>query len=191
MLPETELIARARKIKMLLMDVDGVLTDGGIIYGGGPGLELELKKFHVQDGTAITLAHRVGLKTGIITGRESLVVTRRAQELQMAEIYQKAHSKAQALEEILNKQGLKEEEVAFIGDDLIDLPVMRRVGLAVAVANAQEEVKAQAHIVTQTQGGQGAVREVVNFLLKAQGTWETATQRYFSQESRVRGEKDS
>lgn len=179
MLPKKELLSRAKKIKMLLMDVDGVLTDGGIIYGGGPGVELELKKFHVQDGTAISLAHRAGLLTGVITGRESLVVTRRAAELQMAEIYQKAHSKAEALEEILHKHGLKDEEVAFIGDDLIDLPVMRRVGLCVAVANAQEEVLAAAHMVTKAQGGQGALREVVNFLLKAQGTWEEATERYF------------
>jgi 3-deoxy-D-manno-octulosonate 8-phosphate phosphatase (KDO 8-P phosphatase) len=176
---EAKLVTKARKIKMLLMDVDGVLTDGGIIYGGGPGIEIELKKFHVQDGTAITLAHRGGLKTGIITGRESLVVARRAQELQMAEIYQKTHSKTQAFQEILARHGLKEEEVAFIGDDLIDIPVMARAGLAIAVANAQEEVKAQAHWVTKASGGQGAVREAVNFLLKAQGTWEMATQRYF------------
>lgn len=185
---EARLITRARKIKMLLMDVDGVLTDGGIIYGGGPGLEIELKKFHVQDGTAIALAHRAGLKTGIITGRESLVVTRRAQELQMAEIYQKAHSKMEAFQEILARHGVKEEEVAFIGDDLIDLPVMARSGLAIAVANAQDEVKALAHMVTKAQGGQGAVREAVNFILKAQGTWETATERYFSQESGVKSQ---
>jgi 3-deoxy-D-manno-octulosonate 8-phosphate phosphatase (KDO 8-P phosphatase) len=169
------LAARARKIRVLLMDVDGVLTDGRVYLQSFPGGEaLEMKAFHSQDGAGLKLARLAGLRTGIITGRESAATTRRAQENGMEFVYQGREEKAGAYEEILRRAHVSDAEVAFIGDDLPDLPVLRRAGLAVAVANAVPEVKSVAHLVTKRRGGDAAVREVIEFILKAHGKWLSA-----------------
>ena len=153
---------KARKIKLLLLDVDGVMTDGGIILSGGG---VESKRFHVQDGLGITLARRAGLRVGILTSRSSEVVQNRAEELGIEEVNQGCPSKVEAYHQILIKYGLRDDEVAYMGDDLPDLPVLQRVGLAFAVANALPEVKRQSDYVTCKSGGEGAVREVVELLL--------------------------
>lgn len=165
---------KARKIKWLLLDVDGVMTDGGIILSGG----LEIKRFHVQDGLGINLAQRAGLRVGILTGRESEAVARRARELEIEEVSQGCSSKLEAYLQVLERYGLKDEEVAYMGDDLPDLPLLRRVGLAFAVANAVPEVKRQADHVTQKAGGEGAVREAVELLLRLIGQWEKVIASY-------------
>ncbi|SDF72387.1 KdsC family phosphatase [Sporolituus thermophilus] len=160
---------RAQKVKLLVFDVDGVLTNGQIIFG--PDGEA-MKVFHAQDGLGISVAHKVGLKTAIITGRETEMVRRRGAELNITDVYQGAMDKVAALNELLAKHGLAADEVGYVGDDLNDLPVMLRVGLACAVANAAAEVKAAAHFVATREGGRGAVREIIEFILKAQGKWE-------------------
>jgi 3-deoxy-D-manno-octulosonate 8-phosphate phosphatase (KDO 8-P phosphatase) len=165
-------VARARKIRVLLMDVDGVMTDGRVYLQSFPGGEaFELKAFHSQDGAGLQLARMAGLRTGVITGRESAAMTRRAGENGMEFVYQGRSEKTASYEEILRRAQAGDAEVAFIADDLPDLPVLRRVGLAVAVANAVPEIKDAAHLVTKRQGGDGAVREVIEFILKAQGKW--------------------
>ncbi len=166
---------RAGKIKMLVMDVDGVLTDGRIVLGSRGE---EFKFFHVQDGVGINLAHRAGLKTAIISARKSGATERRARELGMHDVYQVEDGKEGAYEKILQDYGLKDEEVAYIGDDFHDLPLLNRVGLAVSVPNGRDEVKEIAHYTTKAAGGQGAVREVVEAILKSQGKWEEVTARY-------------
>lgn len=165
---------KARKIKWLLLDVDGVMTDGGIILSGG----LEIKRFHVQDGLGINLAQRAGLRVGILTSRESEAVARRARELEIEEVSQGCSTKLEAYLQVLERYGLKDEEVAYMGDDLPDLPLLRRVGLAFAVANAVPEVKRQADHVTQKAGGEGAVREAVELLLRLMGQWEKVVASY-------------
>lgn len=164
---------RAAKIQVLLMDVDGTLTDGSVTLLSQPdGTALEIKTFDAHDGQGLTLAHSAGLRTGCITGRESAALARRANEMHMEFIYQKQPTKIPALEEILKRSGAPESAVAFVGDDLPDLPVMRRVGLAVAVGNAVLEVKLAAHYVTKAIAGKGAIREVVELILKSKGIWE-------------------
>jgi 3-deoxy-D-manno-octulosonate 8-phosphate phosphatase (KDO 8-P phosphatase) len=164
---------RAAKIEILLMDVDGTLTDGSVTLLSQPdGSALEIKSFDAHDGQGLTLAHTAGLRTGCITGRESAALVRRANEMHMEFIYQKQPTKIPALEEILEKTGVPESAVAFVGDDLPDLPVMRRVGLAVAVGNAVLEVKLAAHYVTAARAGRGAIREAIELILKAKGIWE-------------------
>ncbi len=166
---------RAARIRLLLMDVDGVLTDGHIYLQSLPdGTAAEMKVFSALDGAGLKLARLVGLPTGLITGRDSVAVTRRAQEVGMDFVYQDCAEKLGAYEEILRHAGLKDEEVAYVGDDLPDLPVLARAGLRVAVANAVPEVKKAAHYVTARSGGSGAVREVVELVLKAQGKWAEA-----------------
>jgi 3-deoxy-D-manno-octulosonate 8-phosphate phosphatase (KDO 8-P phosphatase) len=169
------LLERARKIRLLIMDVDGVLTDGRIIQDSQGH---ELKVFDVKDGHGIVMAHRAKLKTALISGRESDTITRRAQELGIELVFQKTWNKLAVYEEILRETQLTHEEVAYVGDDLIDIPLLRRVGLAVAVADAVEEVKATAHLITQRAGGQGAVREVIELILRAQGVWDALVERY-------------
>jgi 3-deoxy-D-manno-octulosonate 8-phosphate phosphatase (KDO 8-P phosphatase) len=162
-------------VRILLMDVDGVLTDGRVYLQSFPGeIALELKAFNSQDGAGLKLARIAGLRTGIITGRESAATTRRARENGMEFVYQGSEEKVAPYEEIMRRAQVRDDEVAFIGDDLPDLPVMRRVGLAVAVANAVPEIKDVAHLVTKRHGGDAAVREVVEFILKAQGKWLSA-----------------
>ena len=167
------LIARARKIRVLLMDVDGVLTDGRIwLLSRRDGTASEIKGFHARDGAGLKLARAAGLRTGIITGRESAAVSQRARECEIEFVYQHRATKIEAYEEILRATGAESNEIAYVGDDLPDLPVLQRVGLAVAVANAAAEVKRAAHLVTSRAGGDGAIREVIELLVKAQGKWE-------------------
>lgn len=167
-------VKRARKIRLLLMDVDGVLTDGRIWLQSWPdGTAHEIKGFSAYDGAGLKLARAGGLRTGIITGRESAAVTRRAKEVELEFVYQGHGEKLPAYEEILRAAKLKDEQVAYIGDDLPDLQVLSRVGLAIAVANAVPEVKRAAHFVTRESGGNGAVRDVVELLLKCQGKWNS------------------
>ncbi|MGC1312592.1 MAG: HAD-IIIA family hydrolase, partial [Candidatus Acidiferrum sp.] len=151
---------RAAQIQVLLMDVDGTLTDGSVTFLSQPdGTALEIKTFDAHDGQGLTLANTAGIRTGVITGRESPALLRRAHEMRIEFIYQKQPTKIPALEEILKKAGVPESAVAYVGDDLPDLPVMRRVGLAVAVGDAVLEVKLAAHYVTKANAGRGAVRE--------------------------------
>ncbi len=179
MIKKKELKARASNISLLLMDVDGVLTKGDvIIHDDGT----ETKIFNVQDGHGIRLAHRAGLRTGIITGRKSKAVEYRGRDLGIEILYQQSHDKLKDFLEITSTLGIADEQIAFIGDDVTDMPVMRRVGLAVAVANARKEVKAIAHFVTKCSGGSGAVRELIELILKATGKWNLVTESYFSRE---------
>jgi len=164
---------RAAQIKVLLMDVDGTMTDGGVTLLSQPdGTALEIKTFDAHDGQGLTLAHTAGLRTGCITGRESPALLRRAREMKMEFIYMKQPVKTPAYEEILAKAGVPDSAVAFIGDDLPDIPLLRRAGLAVAVGDAVPEVKRAAHYTTQAHAGHGAIREAVELILKAKGVWE-------------------
>lgn len=163
---------RAAQIQVLLMDVDGTLTDGSVTFLSQPdGTALEIKTFDAHDGQGLTLANTAGIRTGVITGRESPALLRRAHEMRIEFIYQKQPTKIPALEEILKKAGVPESAVAYVGDDLPDLPVMRRVGLAVAVGDAVLEVKLAAHYVTKANAGRGAVREAIELILKSKGIW--------------------
>jgi len=199
--------ARARKIKLLLFDVDGVLTDGKLYifpapagvqgtvlakpakYGsqGGFGLEsqsmIEAKGFHAHDGTSISLARIGGIRTGLITKRTSETVALRARDLKLDFVEQGIADKRTCFDEIVKKAGVKPEEAAFVGDDVIDLPAMRAGGLAIAVKNARAEVKREAHYVTVHAGGDGALRDAVEFVLKAQGKWKTVVESYIGERS--------
>jgi len=171
--PSPAVLKRAKKIRLLLMDVDGVLTDGRIWLQSWPdGSAHEIKGFSAYDGAGLKLARAAGLRTGVITGRESAAMARRAKEADIEFVFQGRGEKLPAYEEILRIAKLKDEEVAYIGDDLPDLPVLARVGLAIAVANAVPEVKRAAHYVTKSSGGNGATREVVELLLKSQDKWQ-------------------
>lgn len=164
---------RAAKIKVVLMDVDGTITDGSVTLLSQPdGSALEIKTFDAHDGQGISLGRTAGLRMGVITGRESAALRRRMKELSVEFIYEKQAHKIAAYEEILQKAEVNEDEVAFLGDDLPDLTVMRRVGLAVAVGNAAPEVKQIAHYTTARNGGKGAARELVELILKSKGNWE-------------------
>ncbi|HZE88244.1 MAG TPA: HAD hydrolase family protein [Verrucomicrobiae bacterium] len=167
--------ARARKVKLILMDVDGVLTDGRIIFDDTPG---EMKFFDAQDGVGVRLAERVGLKFGIITGRESQALERRCREIGITELHQRSLKKIVAYEKILASHKLKDEDVAFMGDDIVDAPVLKRVGFAVTVPNAVPQVRRLAHFVTSRAGGRGAVRQALDFILKVQNRWGDATRGY-------------
>jgi 3-deoxy-D-manno-octulosonate 8-phosphate phosphatase (KDO 8-P phosphatase) len=163
------LARRCQALKLVLTDVDGVMTDGTILLL--PDGQ-EAKSFHIRDGLAIVLAHGAGLKTGLVSGRASEIVERRAAELGMAVVRQGIRDKAKALREILAEHGLGSHEVAYIGDDLNDLPVMAEVGLSAAPADAPLEVKTRAFMVTEARGGQGCLREFVEAILRARGDWE-------------------
>ena len=161
--------SKARKIKLLLLDVDGVLTDGGIIIDDRG---VEAKRFDVRDGQGITLLLRAGIQVGFMTGRSSNVVRRRARELGVTRVYQAVQNKADAYDRIKKEARLKDEEIAYMGDDLADVPVLRRVGLALTVRNCWSRVTSSVHYVTQADGGFGAVREVSEIILTAQGKWD-------------------
>ena len=164
---------RAAKIKVVLMDVDGTITDGSVTLLSQPdGSALEIKTFDAHDGQGMTLGHTAGLRMGVITGRESPALRRRMKEMSVEFVYEKQPQKIAAYEEILRKTGVHEDEVAYLGDDLPDLTVMRRVGMAVAVGNATPEVKAAAHYTTVRNGGKGAARELIELILKSKGIWE-------------------
>lgn len=166
---------RALRIKLLLMDCDGVLTDGRLwLLEDGD----EQKSFNVRDGLGLDLWHRAGLKSGIISGRNSIALERRADGLGIEYIRQASENKTKDFEELLGLAQVNENEVAFVGDDLNDIPLMLRSELAIAVADAAEETRAVAHLVTQAAGGSGAIREVVEVILKAQGRWAEVTEKY-------------
>jgi 3-deoxy-D-manno-octulosonate 8-phosphate phosphatase (KDO 8-P phosphatase) len=168
---------RLQQIKLLILDVDGVMTDGRIIFDSNG---VESKFFNVKDGHGIKMLQRAGIEVGIISGRESQVVTNRATELGITIVYQKSLDKLTPYLKILAETGLTDAQVAFIGDDLIDIPVLKRVGFAAAPNDAVSEVLPLVHYVTSKSGGWGAVREVSDMLLKAQGKWEELTERYFA-----------
>lgn len=185
--------SRAKKIKLLLFDVDGVLTDGKLFFvptarqenrGAAGGLDLtsqgsiEVKGFHAHDGVAISLARVAGIKTGLITKRASETVAVRARDLKLNHIYQGIQDKLGAFREILAREKLTAAEACFVGDDVIDLPVMWNCGFAVAVANARDEVKKDAHYVTKHSGGDGALRDAVEFILKSQGRLKKVVEEY-------------
>ena len=195
---------RAKKIKLILFDVDGVLTDGKIwIFPSPAGQQsvleqlsnrrgeedrevrgtnlIEAKGFNAHDGAGISLARLGGIKTGLITKRVSETVALRARDLKMEHVYQGIHNKASALKQILERDGITAAEVAFLGDDVIDLPVMRQCGLRIAVKNARPEVKAEAHWVTPHAGGDGAARDAIEYILKAQGKWKKAVEEYIAE----------
>lgn len=199
--------ARARKIKLLLFDVDGVMTDGKLFvfpapansrqsileqsakHGGEGGFGfhsqslIEAKGFHAHDGTSISLARLAGIKAGLITKRISETVALRARDLKLEFVRQGIQDKRTCFDEIVREAGLRHEEVAFVGDDVIDLPAMRAGGLAIAVKNARAEVKKEAHYVTPHCGGDGAIRDAVEFILKAQGKWKAVVEAYISERS--------
>ena len=163
---------RAANTKMLLMDVDGVLTNGKLYhFPDEEGNMIETKGFDSQDGIALQWMQWKGLRTGVISGRESLATVERARQTKINYVYQGHIEKVPVLEEILQKSGLLADEVAYMGDDLTDIVVMRRVGFAIAVANARPEVKREAHYVTERSGGEGAVREVIEMIMDAWGFW--------------------
>jgi 3-deoxy-D-manno-octulosonate 8-phosphate phosphatase (KDO 8-P phosphatase) len=175
MIEPAEIERRASRIKLLLMDCDGVLTDGRItLLENGD----EEKSFHTRDGHGLVLMHRAGLQSGIISGRRSSLVERRARELGMHFVRQGTWDKVKDFEELLAGAGLSEKEVAFVGDDVTDIPLMQRAELALAVADAAEETRAAAHYVTRLPGGFGAVREVTDLILKAQGRWSELMRKY-------------
>jgi 3-deoxy-D-manno-octulosonate 8-phosphate phosphatase (KDO 8-P phosphatase) len=198
---------RAKKIKLLLFDVDGVLTDGKLFifpapagvqqsvlqqsaqHGGQGGFGLhsesmiEAKGFHAHDGTSISLARLGGIRTGLITKRISETVALRARDLKLEFVYQGVDDKRTCFDAIVKRAGLKAEEAAFVGDDVIDLPAMRAGGFAIAVKNARAEVKKEAHYVTPHEGGDGALRDAVEYILKAQGRWKRVVEDYIGERS--------
>lgn len=168
---DAALEARLKRVKLLATDLDGVLTDGTIFYGDHGD---EIKGFHIQDGQGMVLAKRARIRTAIITGRKSRVNERRAKDLKVDRLVQDCHDKGRIFSKLIAKYGLQPDEAAYIGDDVLDLPPLRQAGLAVAVQNAVDEVKTAAHYVTRRPGGQGAVREVIDMILRAQGLWAAA-----------------
>jgi len=166
----------AGKIKLLILDVDGVLTDGSIILDSEDN---EIKAFHVRDGHGIKMLTKAGIQVAIITGRHSKVVERRAHELGITEVYQRCHIKTVAYEHLLEKIGISDAETAYVGDDVVDIPLFKKVGLSVAVSDASEYVKKEAMLITKNRGGRGAVREVCELILKASGKWEEIIDEYY------------
>jgi 3-deoxy-D-manno-octulosonate 8-phosphate phosphatase (KDO 8-P phosphatase) len=163
---------RASRIRVLLMDVDGTMTDGSVTLLSQPdGTALEIKTFDAHDGQGLTLAQTAGLRTGCITGRESAALLRRAFEMKMEFVYMKQPVKMPAYEDVLRKAEASDEEVAYVGDDLPDIPLLRRAGLAVAVGDAMPEVKKAAHYTTRALAGHGAIREAVELILRSKGIW--------------------
>ena len=171
----TEITDRARKIKLLILDCDGVLTDGRIIMLPNGD---ETKAFDVKDGHGIVMAQRAGLRVAIISGRKSSVVRARAKELGVAHLHEMAWVKTEPYEKVLAEEGLTDEDVCYVGDDVVDIPLLRRAGLGIAVSDAVEETKNASHTVTKRAGGRGAVREVIELILKAQDRWDEAMARY-------------
>ena len=187
-MPKLSAAARARKIKLLLFDVDGVLTDGKIYLFPVPSegkqpIVVEAKGFSAHDGAGISLARIGGLKTGLITRRNSETVALRARDLKLEYVYQGIRDKLAAFQEIMSKEGISASQAAFVGDDVIDLPPMQNCGFSIAVANARSEVKRRAHYVTPHAGGEGALRDAIEFILKAQGKWKQAVKEYVARTS--------
>jgi len=172
---DPDILARARRIKLLILDCDGVLTDGRIIMLPDGD---ETKSFDVKDGHAMVMAQKASLRIAIISGRKSSVVRARAKELGVAHLHEMAWVKTEPYEQILAEEGLKNEEVCYVGDDVVDIRLLKRAGLAVSVSDAVDECKRYSHFVTQRAGGRGAVREVIELILKAQEKWDEAMSRY-------------
>ena len=166
---------KLKSIKILILDVDGVLTDGRVIYTDSGE---EIKRFDVRDGHGLKLLMRSGIEVILLTGRESKVVLHRARDLGIEHVYQKALNKIEVYKTILAQRNLEDKEVGFVGDDLVDLPVLRKVGFAAAVPDAVPEVKEIVDYITTKKGGEGAVREICELLLKAQNKWEAVTEKY-------------
>ena len=166
---------KAKNIKMLILDIDGVMSDGGIIINGDG---TESKRFNAQDGHGVKLWQRAGLETAIISGRVANVTTIRAKQLDIRYVMQGCKEKLPAFESLLEKAGLKASQVVYVGDDTVDIPLVRRAGIGVAVENAVDELKHHADYVTRRSGGYGAVREVVELILKTAGRWEALMERY-------------
>lgn len=171
-----EILEKAKRVKVLVVDIDGVMTDGRIIYSGYGD---ELRFFDVQDGFGITLLNKAGIKTVIVTAGKSKIVKHRARDLKVSKAYHGFMDKADAFNKLIKEFKVTPAEVCFIGDDLIDIPILKRAGFAVAVSNAIDEVKECAHHITQKPGGRGAVREICDLILKAQDKWALATSKYF------------
>lgn len=169
------MIKKAKKIKLLVMDVDGVLTDGRIIYANSGD---ELKFFDVMDGMGLSLFARAGLKTAILTAKKSRIALKRSKDMHIDKTYQNAFKKGDVFEKILLDFKVSREETCFIGDDLVDVPVLKKAGFAVVVPDACPEAKNIAHYVAKKRGGRGAVREVVEIILKAQGKWNELMKQY-------------
>lgn len=172
-----ELAQRAQRVKLMIFDVDGVLTDGGLRYGSEGE---QIKTFHVLDGHGIKLLQQSGVKAAIISARSSDIVARRAADLGIAHLMQGVHDKRDGFDKLLAQTGLQAQDCGFMGDDVIDLPVMTRVAFAASVPNGHPEVRARAHYVTELAGGRGAVREVCDLLLRAQGNYEAALAPYLA-----------
>lgn len=170
------LAKRIALVKAILMDNDGVLTDGGLIYGAEG---VEQARFDVKDGLGIKLAQRAGLITGIISGLGSEALRKRAKTLGVEELHTNVSDKLEVYNKFKMKHGLEDDNIAFIGDDVIDIPIMIRCGLSVAVADAHTEVKKIAHLVTRRHGGHGAVRELIDYILKTQGHWKSVIKKYY------------
>lgn len=168
------LSARLARVKLFLCDVDGVLTDTSVFIGG----EREIKRFNIRDGLGIVLLRRVGIKVGWVSNRQSTATEARATELKIDFLTQPKESKVVAIEEILRQTGLTWEDVSYMGDDIVDLGPLKRAGVAIAVANGVKEAKAIAHYITKDPGGDGAVREVVEMILKAQNKWKSIVENY-------------
>jgi 3-deoxy-D-manno-octulosonate 8-phosphate phosphatase (KDO 8-P phosphatase) len=174
-----DILERASRIRMLLMDVDGVLTNAKLYNVPGPdGKMFETKGFDAQDGIALQWMSWYGIETGVISGRVSPAVEERARQVKMTHVYQGHIEKIPILEQICAKSGIPADAIAYVGDDLTDVVVMRRVSLGIATANARPEVKKAAHMVTEAAGGSGAVREVCELLLQAQGKWPEILKKY-------------
>ncbi len=172
---KSPIVQRIKKIKILMLDVDGVLTDGRIVMDDRGR---EIKFFDVRDGHGLKMLMRTGIEIVFLTGRRSRVVEHRAKELGITEVYQGALNKTEIFEALLERKGLQAAEVAYAGDDIVDVPILKRAGFSVAVANAVAEVKRVAHYVTKNKGGRGAVREVCELILKGQGRWTVIKKRY-------------
>lgn len=166
---------KLKRIRLLLLDVDGVMTDGRIVYGAE---DQEIKQFHVRDGLGIRLAMRAGINVGVVTGRQSEALMNRCRNLGIGLIFAGVSDKAALLDRIVAQTAVAAENIAFAGDDLVDLPLMRRIGLSITVADAHEIVKAHADLITTAPGGTGAVREICEALLKSQGHWESIVKEY-------------
>ncbi|RKY39974.1 MAG: hypothetical protein DRP75_00235 [Candidatus Omnitrophota bacterium] len=177
---EERLVEKFKRVKLLLLDVDGVLTEGRIMFLGN--IE-EIKCFDVYDGLGVVLLKRAGIKTIIITAKKSSAVRKRAKEMEIEEVYQGVQNKLKVYQKILKKHKVLPEEIGFIGDEIIDLPVLEKVGLSIAVPNAVEEVKQKVDYITHKEGGRGAVREVCEIILKTQGKWEGAIKRFLNLEN--------
>ncbi len=173
----THATERARQVRLMIFDVDGVLTDGGLRYGAQGET---LKTFHVLDGHGIKLLQQFNVKTAIISARESAIVVKRAADLGIGMLHQGVHDKRAAFEQLLAESGFAAEQCGYMGDDLIDLPVMTRVGFCASVPNAHPEVRSRAHWVSDSMGGHGAAREVCDFILRAQGNYEAALAPYLT-----------